>query len=277
MTKQFGILRALGLAVASAGMLAFAYPAANAADYVITASGPLLSVYSFSDTFNGTDHGELPPLLDVDRLTGGTFNASFRFSTVTPPGGYTSAYYDLSGTSAGMTFDLFDAGGQVVHHKSDSSGAEAIVANNNGSAPYIVDQVLLVSINNGITGLVFPTPLYTPPGEIFSVADFNFGGYVGGGVDYVTDLSIPIDAATYLAFPSKFFDVVLSFADGDVVDMVNAYQSAELYITYEINSLSVTAVPEPSSLAICGIGGVLAAGVRRRKTAGRSTCSIGSA
>jgi len=125
------------LALVALGMLAITCPIASAADYEMVVSGTLLSAFSDSSTFDGTNHGTLPPILDIAALEGGSFSATFRFSTVTPlPGSF--ALYDLAPPS-GMTFDLLNSSGGVVHHGSDPSEAIAIVANNYGSDPFMVD------------------------------------------------------------------------------------------------------------------------------------------
>ena len=67
----------IGIHVFSAGALSLFCARARAADYQITASGPLNSTFTDSSTFDGTTHGTLPPALDVVRLAGGSFTATF--------------------------------------------------------------------------------------------------------------------------------------------------------------------------------------------------------
>jgi hypothetical protein len=257
-------IRCISLAAATLPMAT----AAIGADYRITASGTFSTATPFSETFDGTVFGELPPLLDVSPLEGGSFNATFQFSTVTPTSGAaTTAFYEIPGESNGMTFDLFDSSGQLVQHGSNRANAVAILSDNSGGAPYTVDQVLLSSDIDGLAGTNFPAPLYTPPGEVLSVADFSWYGNVSGGANYIADLSIPIDAATYMGFPTRSFDVYLSFFDGDP-NAVGPYQYADLLISYDITTLSVTEVPEPGSafmLASVLLG--LTARARRRSFA----------
>jgi hypothetical protein len=92
-------------------------------------------------------------------------------------------------------------------------------------------------------------------------------GFVDGGVDYVTDLSIPTDAATYLAFPTpgRCFGVLLEFGDGDFIDQVGPYQHAATELRYDITSLSVTAaVPEPAGM-LAALAAALPCLNRRRR------------
>ena len=72
------------LFLATIGALGAVSPMARAADYVIVASGPLVSATSDSSTFDGTNHGTLPPVLDLAALEGGSFTATFQFSSVAP-------------------------------------------------------------------------------------------------------------------------------------------------------------------------------------------------
>lgn len=223
-------------------------PAARAADYLITASGPFVSMTSDSDTFDGTTHGTLPPILDPVLLEGGSFRATFRFTPVTPiPGD--NAFYELSAPS-GMTCDLLNAAGDIVHHAAEATAPIAYLTNDSGGAPYVVDQVVLAS-NNALTNSHFPTPLSDFPPEIYSVLDLSCFAYVSPGVNYLSDLSIPTAAATYNAFPNRLFDVYLEFDDGDFIDQVGAYQYVNSIGQYQIDSLTVTqVVPEPVTLPL---------------------------
>ncbi|MEK6674725.1 MAG: PEP-CTERM sorting domain-containing protein [Planctomycetota bacterium] len=229
-------------------LLALVSSRAKAADYVLAASGPISSISSDSSTFDGTNFGVLPPLFDVDRLAGGTFMATYRFSTVTPALG-SFAFYPLSASSM-LNYDLLDASGQLVHHGGDSSDPIAILQNNSGTAPFTVDQVLLGAFVNSITGLLVPTPLYGPTGDVFSSGDIIVFGNVDGSVDYLTDLAIPTDAATYLAFPEMASRMVLEFGDGDYSKMVDPFQYAVTYLEYDIAALTVTPVPEPATVIL---------------------------
>lgn len=232
---------------AAVTLLALMGPIARAADFVLTASGTIRDIFSESSTFDGTNFGVLPPLLDVDRLAGGTFTASYWFSEVVPDQG-SEAFYTLS-ASSGMTYDLLDASDNLVHRGSDSTYADAYIQSNQGSAPFTVDQVLLTAAINDTTGSHIPTPLYGLP-QIFSIGDFSFSGYVDGSVDYISNLAIPTDAATYQAFPTKLFDVFFEFSDGDVFSTVNPYQYANITLQGDITTFTVTPVPEPATILL---------------------------
>jgi hypothetical protein len=218
---------------------------ASAGDYLMVASGPVISTSpeSFSGTFDGitTTTNNLTPILDVARLAGGSFSATFRFSTEYTLGDF----YDLNPPS-GITFDLIDSSGGVVYHGSNFSDPIAILSNNYGGAPYTVDQAALYALGDSPDGLVLPTPLYGP-GTVLSNAGLNFSGYVSPGVDYLSDdVNIPINASTYLAFPSKILDLSVQFQDGDAYYQ-GPYQYDSFDAQYNITALSVTAVPEPGS------------------------------
>jgi hypothetical protein len=230
----------------------------------MTVSGPLLSAFSESSTFDGTNHGALPPILDIAALDGGSFTATFRFSTVTPVTG-TFALYDLL-PPAGMTsFDLRNSSGGVIHRGSDPSEASAYVQDNFGSPPFVVDQVLLGSWTNTITGSTWPAPIYGASGDVFSVSDFSFSATLNGD-NYISDLSIPTNPATYLAFPDRVFDVVLEFGDGDYIDQIGPYQLIDTIVQYEVTSLTITHVPEAGLVSVL-LPAVSAVALRRRRTA----------
>jgi len=214
-----------------------------AADYEMVASGPLVSVLSESSTFDGTNHGTLPPALDLGALDGGSFTATFQFSTVTPIPGNIAGYPLLP--PAGMTsFDLRNAAGQVVHHGGGPFDAGVTVENNYGAAPFSVDQVFLASQVSSITGSIIPAPIYSPPGDLILATDLSFSGYVSGGTQYLNDLSIPTDPAIYLPFPNRTFDLLIEFGDGDYIDQIGPYQLVDTIAQYEITSLTITPVPE---------------------------------
>jgi hypothetical protein len=253
--------------IAFAGLIALAGSAAPATDYEITASGPLASILNDTSTSDGTTRGTLPPMLDLNRLDGGSFRATFRFTPVAPVAGPTASYA-LSATSGMTRYELLDPSGQVVHRGSNPSEPMALVSNNNGAAPFTADQVLLSSSVESITGLHRPAPRYGATPDFLSLADFNVGGYVGNGVDYLTSLAIPTDPAPYLAPPlqNRMFDVLLEFGDGDYGDRVGPYQYAGTQLTYNITAVTVTPVPEPTAAALAlSAAGVLTACARRRR------------
>lgn len=251
--------------LAPIGILAAICPTAIAADYEMIASGPLISASSDSSTFDGTNHGMLPPALNLSALDGGSFTATFRFSTVTPIAGSLALYPLLP--PAGMTsFDLRNPAGQVVHHGSGPFEADATVENNYGSPPFSVDQVFLASQVNSITGSIIPAPIYSPSGDLILATDLSFSGYVSGGTQYLTDLSIPTNPAIYLAFPNRTFDLLIEFGDGDYLDQIGPYQLIDTVAQYEITSLAVTRVPEAGLISVL-FPALSAVAIRRRRTA----------
>jgi len=237
--------------VAAAVLAGLTGLAARGADFLMTASGPFASASDFSDTFDGTAHGQLPTLLDSERLMGGSFRASYWFSAVTPlDDGSTVAVYDLSTTTARMSFDLLDEDGIVVHSGVQSLTPEIYVANNNGAQPFSVDQVLLFSLFEDVSDSSFPTPIYGPQ-DRFAGASLSFAGYVDNSINYLSDLAIPTDEGAYAPFMWKTFDVHLYAADGDI-NQVDPYQISESIIGYDITSLSIVAVPEAGTVSLFG-------------------------
>jgi hypothetical protein len=255
--------------IAALAIMLGAIPTVRAADYLITASGPFLSMTSDSDTFDGTSHGTLPSILDPAPLEGGSFRATFRFTAVTPDVGE-NAYYELPAPS-GMTCDLLDSAGNVVHHAGKATSPNAYLSNNAGGAPYIVDQVL-VSSDNALTGTNFPTALPGSTPDVYSVLDLSWFGYVDTNVNYLDDLSIPTDAAIYNAFPNRVFDIYLEFDDGDFIDQIGPYQYVNSIGQYQIDSLTVTqVVPEPITISLIVVAPLLL--LRRHHRANVLRCS----
>ena len=87
-------------------------------DYEIIASGPLNYTYNYSSTFDGTTFGTLPSFLHLDRLQGGSFRATFRFTQMPAHGGNDTIYF-LSSSSGVTSYELLDASGVVVHQGSN--------------------------------------------------------------------------------------------------------------------------------------------------------------
>ena len=240
--------------------LGYVCPAARAADYEVTASGPISGILNDSRTFDGTTTGTLPQLVDLASLRGGSFRATYQFTQVTPEPG-TTAFYELSPSSGMTSYELLDPSGVVVHRGGSPTNPIAILSNQFGAAPFTVDQVLLASDQRDVTGLRVPAPRYSQSPDFVSHADMNFSGYVGPGVNYLPDLRIPTDAATYLAFPvaGRTFTAAFEFGDGDYVDRLAPYQLVTAQLDYNITALAVTAVPEPMAACLllpmwCALG-----------------------
>ncbi len=259
-----GVLLLLSLAT-----IGFTAPAGGAAEFEVVATGPLASVQNDASASDGTTAGPLPPIFDLARLQGGSFRATFRFSGVTPGPGST-AVYDLGPSSGVTTYELLDPAGAVVHRGTGPSEPVAIVSNNFGGAPFTVDQVLLGSVVNSVTGWNVPATRYSPTPEFHSVAHLDVNSYVGNGVNYLSDLAIPTDAATYLAFPTanagRAFYAIAEFGDGDFVNRAGPYQHALTQLQYDIAALTVTPVPE-SGLACLLVPFLWASGMRRHSRA----------
>ncbi len=257
--QHFGILRALSL---TAALLSVA-GAARAADYLLTATGNFESSYHESYCFDGTTStdGHLPSLFDTVRLEGGSFVATYRFSTSTPPasGDFTTYIFD---SLAGLSYSLLDPQGAVVHVGSNSSEAFAFVFNDNAN---FGDRVSFFAFVNSVTGLVTPPALYVPVPEIFAIqSDLYFSGDVTSGSDFITSLALPTDAATYLNFSSMKFRPSMGFNDGDGFGLVgDPYQYIESSLQYGITNVTVTAVPEPVSSVVLLVG-ILTMLFRRR-------------
>jgi len=124
--------------------------------------------------------------------------------------------------------------------------------------------VFFASTVNTITRSVIPAPLYGPPTDLLSAGDVGFAGNVSGGAQYVTDLSTPIDPATYLGFPDRVFDVFIEFGDGDYGDQIGPYQLVTTIVQYQVNSLTVTPIPEPGLVSLLVPAISLVALCRRR-------------
>ena len=81
------------------------------------------------------------------------------------------------------------------------------------------DSVRLFSFINAVTGLTAPAPIYSPSGQLGALQSaMLFSDDVTPGTDYLTDLSIPLNAATYLSFPNSRVCVGAFFGDGDFID-----------------------------------------------------------
>lgn len=226
---------------------------AHAQDYLITVSGPYRTSFNDGSSFDGTNTTQLGPIFDISRLASGTFTATFLFQAITNPASGDFAGYDFN-SPAGLSYDLLDAAGTLVHRGTSPSSAGAILGNNfsfGGGTPN--DFINLYSFVNSVTGLITPTPLYSPTGETGAIqSNISISGVVGptnGNADFITDLSIPLSASTLLSFPDRRFTARAYYGDGDFLNFEDPYQYIETYVGYEITSLSVTPIPEPSTLA----------------------------
>ena len=251
MTGQLRILSALGL---TAALLSVAGAKRVAADYLLTATGNFESSDGYSDLFDGTTNVDphLPSLYDTARLEGGSFVATYRFSTTAPPASGNFATHNFD-SLAGLTYSLLDPDGAVVHVGSNPSAAFAFVFNDN---PNFGDEISLFAFVNDVSGLVTPPALYQPVPDLFALQSrFRFTSDMAAGSDFIPSLAVPTDAAAYLGFPTKTFTAAMSFNDGDVFgDVGGPYQYVESYVGYAITNLTVTAVPEPATPVMLLVG-----------------------
>ena len=258
------LLRSLGLSLTTCALLVVTAPVVSA-DSLITMTGDFRSIYNDSYAFDGTDFTDLPGLFDG--LAGGTFRATYFVPTVVPPADptFNFASYQLS-IPYGMTFTLYDRDGiAVTQGKGDTTAARASVYNNvpvfsNGNLLGHYDGVDLSGRPGELTGLQTPTALYGTPDFVVGYDSFRFNNIFGPySPDHLNSLNLPTDAATYLSFPSKTFNVGAFWGSGDYMDQGNPFQYDDSNIYYNIRGITITAVPEPGALALLlgvGVSGV---------------------
>jgi len=241
-----------------------ALPGPAAADYALSVSGTYQSSSNSTFRTDGTNvvTDDLPPILDLGRLRGGSFEATFVFPQVTPRTSGTFASYPF-GPRYGMTFRLFDAAGAVVHEGTSPSSPAALIFHNAGTPPRVFDQASFVAFVNTVTNLHFPSVVVGPSqiADVFQ-SGLIFGGDVTATTHYLNDLSIPVDAATYLRFPRRTFSTGVEWTDGDSSGS-GPSQYIETHVSYDITSVRVAAVPEPGS-ALLLAAGAATFGVARR-------------
>jgi hypothetical protein len=250
-----------------------------AADYVLTATGPLQSATSLSIGFDGTTNvdSHLPSLYDTARLEGGAFVATYLFSTADPPARIGYADFDF-GPLQGLSYKLMDSAGDVVHEGGGSSGNSASVFDDFAFVGTPRDTVNLYAFVNSVTGLITPPALYEPAPDLVAIQSFlGFTGVVEGGANYLTALDLPTDSATYLSFPSRTFRTSMSFNDGDTLDFLEPYQYIESTVQYSITGVTITQVPEPSVWFLASLGLGLAALSRRGRGASGFALAAGLA
>jgi hypothetical protein len=251
---------------------------AAAQSLVFTFGGDYNPFYSYNggSAFDGTDYTDLPPILDLAALEGGTFTATFTVPAAPTPSSQTSTHatYDFSPASS-IQFTLYDAAGQVKYQSSGSAAfTQGNVYRNAYRYPSFVsyeDQVVYTCLDGFTVSGVTP-----PPGtsDLGPISQFNFNisttDVMGATHNYLSDLSFPTDPATYLNFTQRLFNVDVAYGDGDTVNGVGPYRFFNTSAYYTVNSVRVTSVvPEPGTLALFSIGGalVLRHCLRRRRLA----------
>lgn len=248
---------------------------ASAGNVLVTLGGTYNPDLSYNDgiAFDGTNYTDLPPLLDLAALEGGTFTASFTIPATPTPTSQTGTHatYEV-GPESSVQFTLFDAVGQV---KYQSSGLSDYTVGNVYRFPYQggnVDQVVYASLGGfDVLGVTLPPGINL----LGPIAQLNFSNYSDPMHSHLSDFSFPADPATYLGFPERQFNVQVSFGDGDIENGVAPFRFFDTNAFYTVNSVQMTTVgvPEPSSLALVASTLLpLAVIVSRRRTAcGRIT------
>ena len=128
------------------------------------------------------------------------------------------------------------------------------------------DSVRLFSFVNAVTGLTAPAPIYSPSGQLGALQyAMLFSGDVTPGTDYLTDLSIPLNAATYLSFPNSRVSVGAFFGDVDFIDQGDPFQYIETSVSYSLTGVSISLIPTPGAAAILALGVMMVGGPRRRQ------------
>lgn len=239
---------------------------AYASDYLMTVSGPFQSFINDSAAFDGADTTTLPPLFNIPALTGGSFRATFRFrDTPTPPSSGQFASYSFA-EPAGMTYELLNATGQVIHAGTSPSFSGASVLNDGTPPSGTTDSVSLYGFVNQVSGLNIPQPIYTPSGGLESVqSSLGFSGLVTPVADYLSGLAVPTTTSVYQSFPNAKFFTGMLFLNGDTDTFVDPYQYVETDLIYSISSVSVSVVPAPGAFGMLALAGLLAA--RRQRAA----------
>ncbi len=256
-----------------------ALPQAASADVVLSLGGTYLApnddpnvgqTYS-SDRFDGTDYfyNDQPNLFDLGRLAGGTFTATLRFPTDVPKNPASSAtlgFYLFDPGTVSYTFTLFDRAGAVVHAGAsgpDGTSGRGVVMDNFA----LLDGVQLVAevdTSSSLTGLVTPlvlggeTDLYSGAGIDFASNDLNT----------LSGLAIPTDLASYQRFNGALFVASAIFATYSPDE--SQYSEVFSGVTYRVDTLSVTAVPEPSAAVLMLTGGLAALGLAAGRNRGKS-------
>lgn len=270
---------ALMLAFCAVCLLAALPQPAAAQNYVFTFGGTFASSFSEGYGFDGTNDTDTPPpVLNLTALKGGTFTATLTFPAVVPPSNpaFNFASY-RSDPSYRFQFRLYDAAGNVVHEGSGTSPSVTISNNvpvREAGSPVIVgyyDGVEFTGEASQVSGLTLPPPLYSAQPDVFyGLSSFRFNNFSDLTRDFLSNLSLPTDAAPYLSFPNRRFSTSVFWGDGDYNDQVNPFQYVQTDVSYNITSVRVAAVvPEPSALTLFFIGGtlVLLHGLRRCRLA----------
>jgi hypothetical protein len=235
----------------------------------MTVSGPFVGSDSVGEWYDGNDTTTPSPLIDLSRPSGGTFRATYRFSDTGAfsPIGRVGAAFGY-GADCGMSIELFDAAGNVLHRGSNASRARAIVYNNllqgipNGGSG-LVDSATFNSSVGTVSGLVMPDDLYSPAGTRFEAStELIFFGFVSGGTDFITSLTVPTSSSVYEAMPTRSFSFRMDFTDG-IVGSDDPYKWVSTTVSYDVTSVSVTPIPTPGTAVITG--GLALAALRRRR------------
>jgi hypothetical protein len=158
-----------------------------------------------------------------------------------------------AGLTAGWTMGLYYAVGNI----SGSIGADA-----SGTAIPSDLGALVLGSGAGSTA-AFSTSTFGTDGQALSGATFTVPGTLSAGGDTITVMLIAYNGATYadstVRGHSSAFTMPTSAATSNSPNPVGSYMSA-------FSVYSVTPVPEPSTLALAGLGGFgMLMALRRKK------------
>jgi hypothetical protein len=144
-----------------------------------------------------------------------------------------------------------------------------------GNVPPLTGSDFTTSITNVTQNMSDPGFATGQPSS-FQSGDFSLGGnsfaftFIGGPTLY-TDPSVPFSfSATFDGLPPSQGTVLMN-SGPDVLNVLIDTPGGPLVVAQSFDRrIVLTTVPEPGSLALCGLGGVLAYAWRRRKAGARA-------